>query len=81
MLAGDLNGHIGQERNGYRRWHGGETVGQREEGERILEIAGIHYLAIVNTISHKKEEHLKTFSSWKYHYVIDYILVRRETVG
>jgi len=82
MLAGDLNGHTGQERTGYRRWHGGETVGQRnQEGERILEIARIQDLAIVNTFFHKKGEHWITFRSGKYHSVIDYILVRREAMG
>jgi len=39
-------------------------------------------LAIVNTFFHRKEEHLITFRSRKYHSVIDYIiLVRREAMG
>lgn len=33
MLAGDLNRHIGKEKSGYQRWHGGESTGRRNEGE------------------------------------------------
>lgn len=55
MLAGDLNGHIGRCRDGYERWHGGETIGGRnEEGDRVLEIARTYDLMIVNTFFTKK---------------------------
>lgn len=41
MLARDLNGHIRQDREGYKRWHGSTTIGQRnEEGKRLLDIDG-----------------------------------------
>lgn len=39
VLAGDLNGHVGKDRAGVERWHGGWTLGRRnEEGERVLEM-------------------------------------------
>ena len=59
VVAGDLNGHVCMDRTGYQRWHGGQTLGQRnEEGERILEFAQMYDLALVNTFFEKKEQHL-----------------------
>ncbi|EYC26910.1 hypothetical protein Y032_0009g421 [Ancylostoma ceylanicum] len=38
LLGGDLNGHIGEKREGFDRWHGGYGYGTcNEEGQRILE--------------------------------------------
>lgn len=31
ILAGDLNGHVGIDREEYVRWHGGKTRGKRNE--------------------------------------------------
>ena len=82
VVAGDLNGHVGMDRTGYERWHGGQTLGQRnEEGERILELAQMYDLALVNTFFEKKDEHLVTYRSGRYFSVIDYILVRRSMLG
>ena len=81
IVAGDLNGHVGQERSGYERWHGGETLGQRnDEGESILDTARMYDLVITNTFFRQKEEHLLTFRSGIHSSVIDYILVRRESL-
>ena len=36
ILAGDINGHVGADRSGVERWHGGHGYGsQNEEGRPI----------------------------------------------
>ena len=46
-VAGDFNGHVGQDRKGFERVHGGRGFGRRnQEGERIVELAEAHDLAI-----------------------------------
>ena len=38
ILAGDLNGHVGQSREGIKRWYGGWGIGEKNsEGQRILD--------------------------------------------
>ena len=32
VLACDLNGHVGESRIGFEKWHGGFSVGERNEG-------------------------------------------------
>ena len=32
VLAGDINGHVGESRIGFERWHGGFSVGEIIEG-------------------------------------------------
>ena len=81
VLAGDLNGHVGESQIGFERWHGGFSVGERnEEGEKILHLAQAFDLAIVNTIYSKGREHLLTYKSGGKATVIDYIMVRRENL-
>ena len=53
----------GMDREGIERWHGGWTIGMKEEGERVLEMAQTYDLALLNTFFEKKEEHLITFKS------------------
>ena len=37
VLAGDLNGHVGESRIGFEKWHRGFSVAERHEGrENIL---------------------------------------------
>ena len=50
ILAGDLNGHVGESQIGFERWHGGFSIGERNE-ENILHLAQAFDLAIVNTVS------------------------------
>ena len=39
IVVGDLNRHAGRDREGMECWHGGLTIGWRnEEGEQVLEI-------------------------------------------
>ncbi|VDL76761.1 unnamed protein product [Nippostrongylus brasiliensis] len=55
-IAGDLNGHVGTDRRGLERVHGGRGVGAKnEEGERILDLAVAHDLEICSTFFAKRE--------------------------
>ena len=50
VLAVDLNGHVGAEREEYKRWHGGKTLGQRNEKRKMkLDMVRASNLALVNT--------------------------------
>ena len=53
--SGDMNGHVGADRSGVERWHGGHGYGsQNEEGRTILQCAQMYDLAIANTFFEKK---------------------------
>ncbi|KAG9283636.1 craniofacial development protein 2-like, partial [Astyanax mexicanus] len=79
VIGGDLNGHVGSTRNGFHQYHGGQGYGTRnDDGQRILECAEAHNLAIVNTFFRKNAPHLITYSSGGRSTQIDYILVRRQ---
>ena len=81
VLAGDLNGHVGESQIELERWHGGFSVGERnEEGDKLLHLAQAFDLAIVNTFYSKRGEHLLTYKSGGKATVIDYIMVRRENL-
>ena len=56
---------------GIHRWHGGWTIGMKDEGERVFEMAQTYDLALLNTSFEKKEEHLITFKSGGNRSVID----------
>ena len=46
-MAGDLSGHIGTNRQGFERWHGGNGYGQlTEEGRVIMQRAHMFDLAV-----------------------------------
>ena len=82
IVAGDMNGHVGRERGVFERWHGGKTVGGRnEEGERILRMAQTCDLALVNTFYTQTDQKLVTYKSGGNATVIDYITVRRTHLG
>ena len=50
LVGGDLNGHVGNSRDGFERVHGGCGHGTRNEaGERALECAEACDLALANT--------------------------------
>ncbi|XP_051785415.1 uncharacterized protein LOC127528739, partial [Erpetoichthys calabaricus] len=66
-------------RNGYERFHGGQGYGSRnEDGERALDCAEAHDLAVANTFFKKKLTHLVTYSSGGRETQIDYLLTRRQ---
>ncbi|EYC34276.1 hypothetical protein Y032_0001g336 [Ancylostoma ceylanicum] len=77
-VAGDFNGHVGQDRKGFERVHGGRGFGRRnQEDERIVELAKAHDLAIASTFFIKRESQKITYCSGGRQSEIDYILVRR----
>ncbi|GKD07413.1 craniofacial development protein 2-like protein [Tanacetum coccineum] len=78
IIAGDLNGHIGAEADGFSSVHGGFGYGVRnEEGRTILEFAAAHDLVFVNSFFKKRDAHLITYHSGDHDTQIDYMLVRR----
>ncbi|EYC22094.1 hypothetical protein Y032_0018g3708 [Ancylostoma ceylanicum] len=75
-VAGDLNGHVGAAKDGYR-CHGGFGYGTRnDDGERILEYADSHDFVIMNTKFRKRPSHLVSFYSGNTQTQIDFVLVR-----
>ena len=49
ILAGDMNGHVGADRSGVERLHGGHWYGsQNEEGRTILQCAQMYALRFSN---------------------------------
>ncbi|XP_076066023.1 uncharacterized protein LOC143039639 [Oratosquilla oratoria] len=55
---GDLNGHVGVDRDGYNNVVGGFAIGNRNrEGERLLDFCVLNNLAIMNTYFKHKDEH------------------------
>ena len=78
IIGADLNGHVGRDRSGFEKEHGGHSFGDRiEEGEDVLRFAQAYNLGLVNTFSQKQEEHLITYKSGNRRTTIDYILVKR----
>ena len=58
IIAGDLNGHVGDNADGFEEVHGNFGFGNRNnDGLRILEFAESHKLCILNTYFKKPVEH------------------------
>ncbi|GJZ35695.1 putative reverse transcriptase domain-containing protein [Tanacetum coccineum] len=67
IVAGDLNGHIGANADGFSSVHGGFGYGVRnEEGRSILKFAAAHDLVIVNSFFKKWDAYLIMFHSGDY---------------
>ncbi|XGW22799.1 hypothetical protein V3C99_005206, partial [Haemonchus contortus] len=80
-IAGDMNGHVGSERRGLERVHGGRGIGVRnEEGERVLDLAMAHDLAVCSTFFAKRRSQKVTYSSGGNETEIDHVLVRRSSL-
>ncbi|XP_065315531.1 uncharacterized protein LOC135924402 [Gordionus sp. m RMFG-2023] len=63
ILAGDLNGHVGANSEGYEGVHGGFSYGMRNlEGERILDFSDAMDMIVCNTKFKKESEKLVTIS-------------------
>ena len=78
-MAGDLNGHIGGERDGYETIHGEYSFGVRNaEGEGILEFAVSTNMVICNSVFKKRESQLITYESGGVRSTVDYILTRNQ---
>ncbi|VDL83010.1 unnamed protein product [Nippostrongylus brasiliensis] len=80
-VAGDLNGHVGSDRRGLGRVHGGRGIGcKNEDGERIIDLAVAYDLAICSTSFAKRESQKVTYSSGGRKTEIDHIIVRRQAL-
>lgn len=78
FLGTDLNGHIGCERLGVERVHGGwGLASQNLEGERILDFAVASDMAVINSFYKKTENQYVTYSSGGTETQIDFILCKR----
>ena len=78
LIGGDFNSHIGTERNGFERIHGGHGYGAlNEDGEHTLQFAQAYDLAIANSFFQKRESHLITYQSGGHRFQIDFMLVSR----
>ena len=64
VVAGDPNGHMGRDRDGYEGVHGGHGLGVRnEEGIKIMDFATAYQMRLMNTYYTKRENHLVTYNS------------------
>jgi len=82
FVCGDLNGHVGEETDGYQGVHGGYGYGSRNlEGELVLEFADARALVVANTWFKKKPGHMITFESGGNRSVVDYVMVRHKERG
>ena len=60
LLVGDLNGHVGKDNRWYKRVHGGQGFGEKNElGDTILDFALAFDLIIVNTSFKKREKSIE----------------------
>ena len=64
ILAGDLNRHVGQSREGIKRWHGGWGIGEKNsDGQRILDYMISQDMVVLNTFFEKRRNQLVTYNS------------------
>ena len=64
IVCGDLNGHVGEDAEGYEEVHGGKGFGVRNvEGEMVLEFAVARELIVVNTWFEKEESRKVSYDS------------------
>ena len=65
IVMGDLNGHIGTQREGYGHVMGYHGIGSRNgEGERVLDFCNVNRKKIVNTFSQLRPSHKYTWYGW-----------------
>lgn len=81
VVAGDLNRHVGVEKNGFEKCNGRRTRGRINEGKRVFDYGKECYLALVNTFFTKSDAQTYTFKSGPNQTVIDYIGIRRESIS
>ena len=78
ILAGDLNRHVGQSREGIKRWHGGWGIGEKNsEGQRILDCMILQDMVVLNTFFEKRRNQLITYNSGGRMSQIDFLVCRR----
>ena len=79
VVAGDLNGHMGRDRDWYDGVHGGHGLSVRnEEGINIMDFATAYQMRLMNTYYKKREYHLVTYNSGGRRSHIDFIMLRKE---
>ena len=77
IIGGDLNGHIGSDREGYEEIRGLHSFGvSNREGETILEFAKNHNLRILNTYFKKDRNKTVTYVSGEAETQLDFVLMR-----
>ncbi|VDP55773.1 unnamed protein product [Heligmosomoides polygyrus] len=77
-IAGDMNVHVGSGRRGVERVHGGKGIGlTNPDGERILDLAIAHDLAVCSSLFAKRETQKVTYASGGRRTEVDHILVKR----
>ncbi|XP_033096796.1 uncharacterized protein LOC117101040 [Anneissia japonica] len=77
VVAGDFNGHIGKDIDGYEGIHGGFSIGTRNrKGRRLLEFCAESNLVVGNTWFKNKRK--ATFQSGVAETQIDFMLVENE---
>ena len=65
VIMGELNGHVGVDRDGFNTVVGAFGIGDRNrEGERLLDFCILNNLAIMNTYYKSKDEHKWTWYRW-----------------
>jgi len=76
--GGDLNGHVGKDRNGYEEIMGVYGFGDRnKDGEKLLKFCQSRRLTVSNTLFAKEDEKRIIYKSGGAKTQIDYILVRK----
>ena len=79
IVGGDLNGHVGQDKTGFERIHGGKSIGDKnQEGGSILDFALAFDLAIQNTFFTKRSH--RTYRSGGNESQIDFLLYPRSKI-
>ena len=65
IVMGDLNGHIGTQREGYEQVMGYHGIGSRNgEGERVLDFCNVNHMKIMNTFFQHRPSHQYTWYGW-----------------
>ena len=79
MVAGYLNGHVGNDKIVYEEVNGGHGVGApNEEGIKVLNFATAYLMRILNTSYQKRKNHMVTYSSGGRETQNYYIMMRKE---
>ena len=77
VIGGDMNGHVGRNKEGIKRIHGGWGVGERNaEGERVVDCAMSFDLAVVNTWFKNDHSQYTTYKSRGNESQIDFLMCR-----
>ena len=65
IIMGDLNGHVGQDRQGIENVIGAFSVGNKNQaGERVIDFCVQNHLSVMNTFYKDRESHKWTWYRW-----------------